>query len=238
MKCAGAPQKIMWLFEENIRKRNLREKSDVELFSSGSKLFGIKKYADMLEQLRVERGVEVYYQMELVKVNAKNKVATFKNLKDGSLMNEQYDILHVVPPMCTPDFLKNSSLIDKSGYVDVDQYTMQHKKYPDIFALGDCCNSPNSKTAAAIMAQAPVVVHNMKKLIKGEELDGVYNGYGSCPLMVSYPTQSYLYFCLIFSIFSIPFYSLLSSTFNFPIRKSFFFNISFSSLFPFFLSHS
>ena len=187
IKCAGAPQKIMWLFEEYCCKNKLREKSTIEFYTNGTAMFGVKKYAEMLEKLRIERDVEVNYQKELIKINPKTKVATFKSLKDGSLSNEQFDLLHVTPPMSSPDFIKNSKISDKSGYVDVNKYTLQSVKYKNIFALGDCSNSPNSKTAAAIMAQAPVVVHNLEREMKGEELDGVYNGYGSCPLMVGLP---------------------------------------------------
>ncbi|MBL1259269.1 MAG: hypothetical protein COB33_001910 [Thiotrichaceae bacterium] len=46
---------------------------------------------------------------------------------------------------------------DVGGWVDVDMHTLQHKKYSNIFGLGDCTNRPNSKTAAAIKGQTPVV---------------------------------------------------------------------------------
>lgn len=63
----------------------------------------------------------------------------------------RYEMLHVTPPMKTPDFLhKNDELVDKLGYLEVDKYTLQHVKYPNIYGIGDCTNTPNSKTAAAI----------------------------------------------------------------------------------------
>ena len=184
IKCAGAPQKIMWLFEEYCCTKKIREKSSIEFFTSGSTIFGVKKYAEMLEKLRVQRDVEVYYQKELIKINPKLRVATFRSMIDGTISNEQFDLLHVTPPMSSPDFIKNSVLSDGTGFVDVHKHTLQSVKYKNIFALGDCSNTPNSKTAAAIMAQAPVVVYNLQREMKGLELDGTYNGYGSCPLMV------------------------------------------------------
>lgn len=57
--------------------------------------------------------------------------------------------MHITPPMSTPDPVRKSCLVDEAGYVDVDQGTLQHKKYPNIFAIGDCFNAPTSKTAAA-----------------------------------------------------------------------------------------
>jgi sulfide:quinone oxidoreductase len=36
--------------------------------------------------------------------------------------------------------------------VDVNQATLQHNKYKNIFALGDAANLPTAKTAAGIMS--------------------------------------------------------------------------------------
>merc|ERR1712226_1475505 len=94
-------------------------------------------------------------------------------------------MLHVAPQMSAPDFLKGSAISDENGWVDVDKHTMQSKRYKNIFSLGDYTNTPNSKTAAAITAQAPVLVHNLAQVIDGKELDGSYNGYPSCPLIIA-----------------------------------------------------
>ena len=63
-----------------------------------------------------------------------------------------YEILHVAPPMTTPECLKQNApgLVDAAGFVDVDGETMQHVKYKNVFALGDCANLPTAKTGAAI----------------------------------------------------------------------------------------
>lgn len=59
-------------------------------------------------------------------------------------------MLHVTPPMSSPDVLKKSPVADSAGWVDVDKETLQHKKYPNVFGIGDCTNLPTSKTAAAV----------------------------------------------------------------------------------------
>ena len=68
------------------------------------------------------------------------------------------------------DFIKSSSLVDAVGFVDVNKGTLQHAKYKNVFALGDCSNLPTSKTAAAVAAQSEVVRNNIRSLIKGEPL--------------------------------------------------------------------
>lgn len=59
-------------------------------------------------------------------------------------------MLHVTPPMSPPDVLKRSPVADAAGWVDLDKETLQHKRYPNVFGIGDCTNLPTSKTAAAV----------------------------------------------------------------------------------------
>ena len=71
-----------------------------------------------------------------------------------------------------------------NGWLDVNINTLQHNKYANIFGLGDVCNLPTAKTAAAIYSQAPVVVNNI--LVEMRKMPRVahYSGYSSCPLFV------------------------------------------------------
>ncbi len=103
---------------------------------------------------------------------------------DTPLVETEFDMLHAVPPPSPPDFIKVSPLVDDNGWIDVDQSTLQHKSFENIFALGDAINAPNAKTAAAARMQAPVVANNLL-YERGVQTDkAIYNGYGSCPLTV------------------------------------------------------
>lgn len=89
--------------------------------------------------------------------------------------------------MGTPEALANcSKLVLDTGFVDVNKDTMQHNKYSNVFAIGDCSASPNSKTAASAAAQSPVVYKNMLSAMAGQPLKHKYDGYASCPLVTGY----------------------------------------------------
>lgn len=75
---------------------------------------------------------------------------------------------------------------DAAGWVSVDPATTQHTKFSNIFSLGDASSMPNSKTAAAITAQAPVLVDNLRAAHDGKELVAKYDGYASCPLLTGH----------------------------------------------------
>jgi sulfide:quinone oxidoreductase len=68
----------------------------------------------------------------------------------------------------------------------VDKHTLQSLKYPNIFGVGDVTGVPNSKTAAAIRKQVPVVVQNLLSVMKGQKSSAAYDGYSSCPLVTGF----------------------------------------------------
>ncbi len=97
-------------------------------------------------------------------------------------------MIHVTPPQSAPDFIKQSPLANEAGWVDVNQFTLQHNKFSNVFGLGDASSTPNAKTAAAVRKQVPVVVTNILKLRNSEAVAEGYDGYGSCPLTTSVGT--------------------------------------------------
>ena len=186
IKCAGAPQKIMWLADHHLRKHGLRDQTKVVFASAGAAIFGVPRYAKTLSRLASERGIEQMYKNNLVAIRAQSREAVFRHVETGDETVLRYDMIHVTPPQSAPDFVKRSPLADSAGWVAVDKHTLQHVRYPNVFSLGDAASTPNSKTAAAVRKQAPVLVENLMSHRKGQPLEARYNGYASCPLVTGY----------------------------------------------------
>ncbi|XP_066448735.1 sulfide:quinone oxidoreductase, mitochondrial [Eleutherodactylus coqui] len=187
VKCAGAPQKIMYLAEEYLRKTGKRSDANFIFNTSLGVIFGVKKYADALLQIIKERDIQVNFKHSLIEVRADKQEAVFENLDNpGETKVYQYEMLHVTPPMGPPDVLVNSAVADAAGWVDVDKETLQHKKYPNVFGIGDCTNLPTSKTAAAVAAQSAVLDKTISLVINGKNPSTKYDGYTSCPLVTGY----------------------------------------------------
>ncbi|KAG6854313.1 hypothetical protein C0991_008208 [Blastosporella zonata] len=187
IKCAGAPQKIMWMAWDRYRRTNRGEKIKVDFYTGMPTMFSVKKYSDALDILRIERGVGGHFQHNLVAVDSANHRATFKKA-DGSTEEVNYTLLHVTPPMGPLDLFKGSPIADSAGWVDVDKSTLRHNnpEYGNIFALGDCSSLPTSKTAAAITAQAPVLTENLFSVMETGKVSGAgYDGYTSCPVCLT-----------------------------------------------------
>jgi len=149
-------------------------------------MFSVKKYSDALDALRIQRGIDGYFSHNLESIDVGNRTANFKSA-DGSTVQVGYSLLHVTPPMGPLDVIATSPIADSVGWVEVNQETLQHVKYQNIFALGDCSSLPTSKTAAAITAQAPILTENLYSVLEtGKVTSAAYDGYTSCPLLTGY----------------------------------------------------
>lgn len=211
IKCGGAPQKIMYLAEEYFRKRGIRDKSNVVFATPGSVIFGVKEFAKTLNKIIIERDIvfKPYYAPH--KIDAEKKIIYFhysepgenacvvtednklnEKLEGETLIAMPYDMLHIAPPQSAPDFVRNSPLAyadgPNKGWLEVDVNSLQHKRYPNVFGMGDSAALPTAKTGAAIRKQAPVVTGNILHLIKHSKLNDKqkYEGYSSCPLVTGY----------------------------------------------------
>lgn len=188
IKCAGAPQKIAYLACDRWRKAGVLDKIDVHLVLPTPGMFGVKVFSDVLDKVVADYGINVHFTSELESVDPANKRATFKSMTEGeSGFDLDYDMMHVVPHQSAPNWVKTSPLStdQPTGYVDVDKHTMQHVRYPNVFALGDAGSSPNSKTGAAVRKQAPVVEANVLAHLDQKGPSKQYSGYASCPLTTS-----------------------------------------------------
>lgn len=187
IKCAGAPQKAMYLACDHWRHARCLDKMDVEFNTAAAVLFGVADFVPPLMEYVKRYNAKLLFHSNLVKVDGIHKTAYFE-MKDSNgnvtLEAKPFDMLHVTPPQTAPDFLRNSSLADASGFCKVNEKILQHTDYPNIFSLGDACSSPNAKTAAAARKQIVVVAENLLAVKEDRELTAAYDGYGACPLTV------------------------------------------------------
>jgi sulfide:quinone oxidoreductase len=186
VKCGGAPQKIMYLAADYFRRQGVLAQSKIIYATAGAKIFAIAKYAATLEKVVARYGIETRFRHNLVAIRPEARQAVFEHLDNKETVVLSYDMIHVTPPMAPPECVQNSPLADAHGWCDVDKYTLQHVRYPNVFGIGDAANLPTSKTGAAIRKQAPVLVANLLSAMQGKPLTARYDGYTSCPIVTAY----------------------------------------------------
>jgi len=187
IKCPGAPQKAMYLACYEWLTQGRLKNIEVEFHNAGPSLFGVAAFVPSLMEYVKKYNINLNFSSNLVRIDGLAKKAWF-NVKDSNgettLIEKSFDLLHVCPVQGPHDCLIGSDLANAEGWVEVDQVTMQHTRFKNVFAVGDCCSTPNSKTAAAARKQIVIASDNLISLIQGESLISKYDGYGSCPLTV------------------------------------------------------
>ncbi|WDG40561.1 FAD/NAD(P)-binding oxidoreductase [Pseudomonas synxantha] len=187
IKCAGAPQKAMYLSCDHWLKQGNLHNIDVEFNLAGAALFGVPTFVPPLMKYVEKYKARLAFNSNLMKVDGPARKAWFE-VKDAegkvNVEEKTFDMLHVVPPQLAPDFIRQSPLADAAGWCEVNPHSLQHLRYPHIFGLGDVCGTSNAKTAAAVRKQIVVVAENLLALRKQAPLPLKYDGYGSCPLTV------------------------------------------------------
>jgi len=187
IKCAGAPQKAMYLSCDHWLKQGHLQNIEVEFNLAGAALFGVATFVPPLMKYVEKYNARLAFNANLVKVDGPARKAWFE-VKDAegnvTRVEKTFDLLHVVPPQLAPEFIRHSPLADAAGWCDVHPHSLQHQRYAPIFGLGDVCGTSNAKTAAAVRKQIVVVAENLLALRKQAPLPLKYDGYGSCPLTV------------------------------------------------------
>ncbi|MEZ7504484.1 FAD/NAD(P)-binding oxidoreductase [Flavobacterium sp. Arc2] len=215
IKCGGAPHKIMYLACDYWRKKGILDKCDVHYISGGSGIFGVPEYAETLKEVLKKYKIQTHFGANVTAIDGPTKTIEYETKDTDETIKQslstidascyaivstddkaetktvsmQFDLCHVVPPQSAPDFIKKSPLADPNsplGFVEVDKFTLQHSRFPNVFALGDCINAPASKTGAAIRKQAPVVVTNLLSVMDGKAPVEKYDGYSACPIPTEY----------------------------------------------------
>lgn len=182
IKCAGAPQKAMYLSCDNWRETGDLSAINVEFHNAGGVLFGVEAYVPALMEYVDLYDIDLNFGSTLIAVDGEKKKATFAT--DAGQVEKSFDMLHICPPQVAPKFIAESPLAAKSGYVDVNQETLQHVRFANVFGLGDGTTTPNAKTMAAARKQAPIVAVNALAVLDKKLPNITYDGYGSCPLTV------------------------------------------------------
>jgi sulfide:quinone oxidoreductase len=200
MKCAGAPLKYTFLTDDYLRRKGTREASQVIYAANNKALFSVPVVNEKVKLLFRDRGVDVRWDHVLKGIDLGTKTATYtipasQKIDNGAIVDTPateekiaFDFINVIPPMVAPKVVQDSGLswADKwvgQGWIEVDQATLRHLRYPNVFGLGDINGVPKGKTAASVKWHIPVVEDHLVAAIQGKEGTETFNGYTSCPMI-------------------------------------------------------
>jgi len=206
IKCGGAPQKILYLSADHLKKEGLG--ANYIFATNGGKLFSLPSIAQSLAQTQKEYDtITNKFKHNLIAIDVQNKVATFEetyeikgeydeDLQEYDMITKKrevemkYDFIHITPPMSPPKAVVESKLGwqkgSAKGWLEVDSKTLQHRRYPNVFGIGDVMGIPKGKTGGSARHHGPVVAENLINVIEGKKPTAVFDGYTVCPLKTDY----------------------------------------------------
>jgi sulfide:quinone oxidoreductase len=189
LKCAGAPLKVTFMLVDRLKQAGTRDRSEVSFHSALDNVFSVPRINQEVLERWARLDVPVHFLSKLVAIDVGARRATFAS-PEGERTEHDYDFIHVVPPMRAPDAVKNSPLSWKKGpfvaggWLEVDKETLRHRRFPNVFGIGDINGTAKGKTAATVKKSTPLVVRNLLDVIAGREPSQRFDGYTSCPLLV------------------------------------------------------
>lgn len=206
LKCGGAPQKILYLSDDYLKRDNLS--ADFIFATASDKLFSLPEIDEAIQKVQKGYGnITNKFGHDLIRIDAEKKVATFlhkyevqgeydKDLEEYDTIEKEdevtieYDFIHISPPTAAVDAVANSMLGwqkgTAKGWLEVDRETLQHRRYKNVFGIGDVCGIPVGKTGGSARHQGPIVVGNLIAVMEKKEPALKFDGYTVCPLKVSY----------------------------------------------------
>lgn len=184
--CAGAAQKPMYLACDYWRARGVLDDIRVIMVVPDDTVFGMPLIDRELDRKIAEYGIELRTNSEIESIDAGARTVSIRR---GEVTDRvAYDVLHVEPPQSAPDWIAASPLAGpdiSGGFIDVDVRTLQHRRFANVWALGDAAATSNSKSGGALRTQTLTVAKNVKAVLGGKTREAEYDGYSVCPFTVS-----------------------------------------------------
>lgn len=203
-KCGGAQKKMVNLVDARLKEAKARDNATLDFYTNGGRLFGVPIYHDAIESQMKARNVNVSYSHKFVAVDPSNKKVTVQKHWKEKVFDEDlgmedevtrtqdievaYDFCHVIPPQKAPKEIGDSPIGSAQGWVPVTKETLQHVKYPNVFALGDVAAVPLGKTGGSARKQYNVLCQNLIATMEGKPMTAKYDGYTVCPLITNIGT--------------------------------------------------
>lgn len=179
-KCPAAPYEAAMLIASVIRDKGLHAKTEISLFTPEQGPMGVagKELSSAVRQMVERMGVKYHPEHQLT-------ASTEGTLTFGNVKTAEYDLLAYTPKHQCPTVIRETALVGKSGWIEVDRHSME-TTFPNVYAIGDITfipleiGKPLPKAGVFAHYQAEVVAHNIAQKIAGKTPDRTFNGDGQC----------------------------------------------------------
>ncbi len=175
IKCPVAPLEFAFLADDWLRRRGLREKTELVFVTPLDGAFTKPVASRTLGGLLEEKGILVEPDFMVERIDQDRQMLVSYDEREIA-----YDQLVTVPLNMGADFVAASGLGDELNYVPVDKHTFLATGHDDVFALGDASNIPTSKAGSVAHFSVEVFVDNFLEHIAGRPMTHGFDGHANC----------------------------------------------------------
>ncbi len=176
IKCPVAPLEFCQLADWYFKQKGIRDQIEITLVTPLDGAFTKPVCNRELSGLLRSKGIEVITEFNTGQVDGVSKKLVSYDGREVA-----YDLAVVVPLHGGADFVGRSpGLGDELNFVTVDEFTLQAKVAPNVFAIGDAPNLPTSKAGSVAHFAGEIVVENIGHYLQGEPLSALFDGHTNC----------------------------------------------------------
>lgn len=189
-KCPGAPHEGAMLLSDLFRRRGLRGKVDLHLFTPEPQPMPVAgpELGAAVEEMLESRGIGFHPSHKLTAVDPDARELAFEGKPAV-----KYDLLVAIPPHRGPRLVQEAGLANDAGWVPVDRRTLA-TRHERVYAIGDVTAIPipgRWRPEAALMlpkagvfahGHALVVASRIAAQIAGTQAADEFCGDGYCML--------------------------------------------------------
>jgi sulfide:quinone oxidoreductase len=180
-KCPPAPYEMALLISDSLRARGVN--TSMEVFTPQPMSLPVlgSVGCDLIESRLADKGIDFLPNHKATAVESGEVLFGDKR--------RPFDLLLGVPPHRAPAVVRESGLVDETGWVSVNPRTLE-TQFPGIYAIGDVVQislankKPLPKAGVFAEAMGETVADRIAAVFRGEEPEATFKGDGGCYLEV------------------------------------------------------
>lgn len=181
--CGATALKPLFMACDHWRREGVLGDLEVHLVLPGPTPLGLAGPDARLERVLTSYGVRVHRETHVARLHDGEVTLTSAA---GEQVLEDVVFAHVVPHYRAPGWVVDSALAGQhpAGLVDIDPQTLRHRRFPDVWSLGDVADTATRPSGGALRKQVAVLAANIVAAREGRSLDH-YDGYTVMPITTS-----------------------------------------------------
>ncbi|HEY5621325.1 MAG TPA: FAD/NAD(P)-binding oxidoreductase [Pontiella sp.] len=175
IKCPVAPLEFTLLADSFLRKKGVREKTELIYVSPLSEAFTKHNCAVVLGGMLQDKGIRFVPDFAVERVDGEDRKIISYDEREV-----EYDLLVSIPTNMGDDLIARSGLGDDLNFIPTHKHTLQSKAHENIFVIGDATDLPSSKAGSVAHFQSDVLTENIALFIEGRPLREAFDGHANC----------------------------------------------------------